>query len=225
MKVPHTIIWDWDSTLVDTYTLIRNAVLATQTAMNLPHESPEETARLNGLPRKITLPQRFPGREAEAEAIFEASLITQYDLFKSDPNVLQEIVISGAAETLKALHNMGIPMAVCSNKTSRMLNLEADMLGWRDYFVVLAGAQDVPFQKPDSRAALSVLARMNIPASQDVWFIGDTETDMRCARGAGLTAVLFDAPHITLANQTARDLADVQIDSLQGLLTYFDHKV
>jgi phosphoglycolate phosphatase len=63
-------------------------------------------------------------------------------------------------------------------------------LDWERYFGRLIGAQDAPVDKPDRAPVDLALAPSGLAAAPEVWFVGDTAMDMRCAHAAGCTAVL-----------------------------------
>jgi phosphoglycolate phosphatase len=79
---------------------------------------------------------------------------------------------------------------VLSNKTGRILRLEADHLGWTRHFQRLVGAGDAQADKPDPIAMRFALEGSGFTGA-DVWYVGDTALDMECAARAGCTAVLL----------------------------------
>lgn len=94
----------------------------------------------------------------------------------------------GVPEMLDALQERDIPTAILSNKDEEFtLTVVGRLLaGWR--FAVVRGARpDVPL-KPDPRAALEVADELGADP-EDVLYLGDTNTDMKTARAAGMYAV------------------------------------
>jgi phosphoglycolate phosphatase len=100
--------------------------------------------------------------------------------------------ILGAAELLAEAQQAGFHLAVLSNKTGRILRLEADHLGWTPHFKRLVGAGDAKADKPDPLAMQFALEGSGF-AGPDVWYVGDTALDMECAARAGCTPVLLGA--------------------------------
>jgi phosphoglycolate phosphatase len=53
------------------------------------------------------------------------------------------------------------------------------------------GATDAAFDKPDPAPVHKILADTGNAPSPNVWFVGDSISDMQCAHNAGLTPVLY----------------------------------
>jgi phosphoglycolate phosphatase len=99
--------------------------------------------------------------------------------------------LPGAADLLEHLAGRGIYLAVVSNKRGSYLRKEAAYLGWERYFSVLAGAGDAAKDKPArDHVDLALTAAGGLSAGPDVWFVGDTDIDLRCAHQASCIPVL-----------------------------------
>jgi phosphoglycolate phosphatase len=98
---------------------------------------------------------------------------------------------------LDALAELGVPLAVVSNKTGATLRQEAAHFGWTGRFTRLVGAGDASADKPAAAPVLMALAALGVPAGADAWYVGDTAMDMQCAANAGCHAVLL---HTDLAH-------------------------
>jgi len=94
----------------------------------------------------------------------------------------------GMAELLDALEARGIALAVLSNKphaaTERCM---ARFFGKWTWTVIL-GQQEGRPRKPDPAGLFEILRRTGITPGETV-YLGDTDTDMRTAVGAGVFAV------------------------------------
>ena len=94
----------------------------------------------------------------------------------------------GMAELLDALEARGIALAVLSNKphaaTERCM---ARFFGKWTWTVIL-GQQEGRPRKPDPAGVFEILRRTGITPGETV-YLGDTDTDMRTAVGAGVFAV------------------------------------
>ena len=93
----------------------------------------------------------------------------------------------GAMETLSALKNMGIQIAVVSNKSYAGVRRLAEQLSIDAHIDLMLGADNVSFRKPDARLYTETIAP-HLPDScgHHVLMVGDTESDLRFARNAGL---------------------------------------
>jgi phosphoglycolate phosphatase len=186
MTRPTAILFDWDNTLVDSWAVIHAALNECFAAMDKPLWTREETeAKVRGSLRD-TFPDMFGPRWPEAEKHF-------YDAF-GRLHIEQLTPLPGAAELLRELSESGIYLGVVSNKRGSFLRLEAEHLGWHTHFKRLAGAGDCARDKPHRDHvdhALGLGSESPGPlAGHDVWFVGDADVDMLCAKNAGCHAVL-----------------------------------
>jgi phosphoglycolate phosphatase len=208
---PAAVLFDWDNTLVDSWAVIHAALNETFTAMDQPVWTREETeARVRGSLRD-TFPDMFAGRWQVAERIF-------YDVF-GRMHLEQLTPLPGAAELLRELNDAGIYLGVVSNKRGNFLRLEAEHLGWQTHFKRLAGAGDCARDKPHRDHvdhALGLGTENPGPvAGRDVWFVGDADIDMLCAKNAGCHAVLI-RPSAPAAGEFDMATPDLYFRDLTG---------
>jgi len=97
--------------------------------------------------------------------------------------------VAGAEALLEALAERHYYLAVVSNKTGRVLRLEANHLAWARYFTKLVGAGDAGADKPDAAPVRLALEGSEI-GPKECWYVGDTALDMECAANAGCRGVL-----------------------------------
>jgi phosphoglycolate phosphatase len=187
MTKPIAVLWDWDNTLVDGWAAIEAGLNAAFRAFSLP-----EWDRATVLARvRKSLPESFPpmfGAEWERarDIFYEAVRSCHLDVLRPMPGATDAIAAAGAIA----------PQAVVSNKQGALLRAEAAHLGWVPHFGTLVGAGDASADKPAAAPLLLALDRLGLPASPDVWYVGDTALDMQAARAAGCRAVLLgDASH------------------------------
>lgn len=95
---------------------------------------------------------------------------------------------AGVPEMLHALQARGIPMAVFSNKPDAdTKNVVAHFFPDIRWKVVRGQVEGVPV-KPDPSGALAVAEKLSVQPGE-VLYLGDTATDMHCARNAGMYPV------------------------------------
>jgi phosphoglycolate phosphatase len=178
---PRAIVFDWDNTLVDSWATIHEALVRTFTAMgHEPWTLAETKARVRHSLRDA-FPPLFGARWEEARKLY-------LDHFTSI-HIERLAPIAGAARLLVDAQKAGFHLAVLSNKTGRILRLEAEHLGWQHHFARLVGAGDASADKPDPAAMRYALEGSGFTGS-DVWYVGDTALDMECAARAGCIGVL-----------------------------------
>jgi phosphoglycolate phosphatase len=64
--------------------------------------------------------------------------------------------------------------------------------GWEDLFDVLVCGHDVPRRKPAPDMVLQALRTLGLAAGPEVWFVGDSTTDVIAAREAGVRAIFYN---------------------------------
>ena len=181
---PRAIVFDWDNTLVDSWATIHEALVLTFTAMGHEPWTLAETKMRVRHSLRDAFPKLFADRWEEARKLY-LDHFTAMHIERLTP-------ILGAAELLAQAQQAGFHLAVLSNKTGRILRLEADHLGWTPHFKRLVGAGDAQADKPDPVAMQFALEGSGFTGA-DVWYVGDTALDMECAARAGCTAVLLGA--------------------------------
>jgi len=95
---------------------------------------------------------------------------------------------AGIAELLDTLRESGTAIAVLSNKPHDMTTrVVAEILApWR--FASVVGARPGVARKPAPDAALWIAHEIQVPAER-IAYVGDTGTDMKTARAAGMFAI------------------------------------
>ncbi len=186
MQKPRAIIFDWDDTLVDTWGVVSNAINITLKHMGRAAWSDAEMRQNLGPPARVLFTRLFgEDRWAEADTVYiEAYQAGIKDHLRTHAQ---------AQEVLQLLKDNGIYLAVVSAKRGPILRQEAAHLGFDKFFSALVGAGDAKIDKPDAEAVRHALAGSGIAPGPDVWFIGDSMTDIISARNAGCTAILIES--------------------------------
>jgi phosphoglycolate phosphatase len=94
----------------------------------------------------------------------------------------------GIPELLSALKERGIRLAILSNKPHAFTRQIAAHYFPEGLFEDVRGAQEGAPRKPDPAAALGIAAAMGL-APETFLYLGDTNTDMRTGRSAGMFTV------------------------------------
>jgi phosphoglycolate phosphatase len=181
--LPKAILFDWDNTLVDSWSVIHAAM--NHTLVELGHEpwSRVEIEARARLSLRDSFPALFGAESPRAEKLF-------YDYFASI-HLSHLVALPGAGDLLEYLAARQVYLAVVSNKRGSFLRKEAAHLGWDRYFSVLAGAGDAVRDKPAlEHVELALASAEGVSAGSDVWFVGDTDIDLRCAHQASCIPVL-----------------------------------
>ncbi|MET8912200.1 HAD-IA family hydrolase [Micromonospora sp. NPDC004551] len=94
----------------------------------------------------------------------------------------------GVRETLEALHERGVRMAIATGKSGPRARSLLDLLGVLSLFDHVIGSDEVPRPKPAPDIVLRALDLLGIPPQQAM-MVGDAVTDLSSGRDAGVTTV------------------------------------
>jgi len=186
VRPPRAILWDWDNTLVDAWAGIAAGLNMVLAAYGKPVWTVTEArARIRGSVRDT-----FPGMfgqdwQRAADMLRESMQACHLDHLTLLPG--SEAALEAAAIW---------PMAIVSNKEGGILRREVAHLGWSARFGAVVGAGDASADKPHAAPIWHALAMIGVNPDRDVWYVGDTGSDMQAAHAAGCLAVLVgDAAH------------------------------
>lgn len=183
---PKAILFDWDNTLADTWPIIFHAL--TQTFQELGHEPwsfEEVKSGKRGIHRSLreSFPEIFGDEWQQAKDIYYRHFLE---------NHLKMIrKLPGSDAILESISEKEIYSAVVSNKTGPYLRLEVEHLGWGHHFMKVIGAADAIEDKPSHAPVHLALEGSGIKPGPDVWLVGDSETDLECARNAAIRPIIY----------------------------------
>ena len=181
MGPPEAILWDWDNTLVDGWAAMTAAANVAFAEFAMPAWTEAEMrARAVGSIRD-TFPGIFGADWRRAREIFLAAF--------AQVHVRELRAMLGAEAALAA--GAAWPQGIVSNKNGAYLRREVAHLGWDSHFSTVIGAGDAVADKPHPAPIWHALSTIGVQPGPGVWFVGDTESDMRAALAAGCTAVLL----------------------------------
>jgi len=127
LPLPRALLFDWDNTLVDTWTVIHHALNRTFAEMGHRPWTLDETRRRVRASARDSFPLIFGERAEEAAELF-------YRIFEAD-HLAKLRARAGAADLLAGLAARGdLYLAVVSNKRGHILRREAAHLGWDRFF-------------------------------------------------------------------------------------------
>lgn len=182
LQKPKALLFDWDNTLVDTWSIIHDALNVTLEAFQMTPWTMEETRARVARSMRDSFPGLFGDNWERAAEIF-------YGRFE-DIHLKNLNPLTGVADVLPRLKGEGYYLAIVSNKRGHILRTEIEHLGWGALFGRVVGADDAARDKPAPDPILLALEGSGVPASGRVWYAGDTAVDMETARAAGCVGVL-----------------------------------
>ena len=187
--MPEAIIFDWDSTLVDNWQSIANALNATLIQMGKAPWTVTQVRQNSKNSAREAFPRLF-GDQWEDALDFFYKAFQELHLTGIQP-------LAGAENLLQFLKEEGIYSGIISNKNGTFLRKEIKKLGWDKYFDNVLGATDLDVDKPSKEIIDTLLKQTQIPPSKSVWFIGDAIVDLECAYMANCTPILVETGLIT----------------------------
>jgi phosphoglycolate phosphatase len=185
------IVFDLDGTLIDTAPDLIDTLNVVFAREGLP-PVPYETARNligGGARGMISRGIAAEGRDvapAKLEQMF-ADFIAHY----TEHIVDRSRPFPGLHEALDELTARGDRFAVCTNKLERLSVLLLEKLNMADRFDVICGQDTFGIQKPDPEVLRRTIAAAG-GALQDAVMVGDSVTDIRTARAAGIPVIAVD---------------------------------
>ena len=184
ISLPRAVIFDWDNTLVDSWEAIGEAINYVRARYGQPTWTLPEIIRTCTRSARESFPDWFGDK-------WEAAFKDYYAYFDQVRARVGIHPTKGAPDLLTWLHQNNIPAMVVSNKSGDYLRQESAILGWNKYFLSIVGAHDASRDKPAREHADHALQLAGVKGGADVWFVGDSEADIACARNANLTPVLI----------------------------------
>lgn len=208
------IILDFDGTLADTQPIIIASIQHALRELHLPSRNDAECRTIIGLP----LVQCFVtlcGVDADTAERCAEVYRRVFDELNTDGTVR---LFPHVLETIKALHDRGLQLAICSSRGRPTLEGFVKTFRLEDYVSMVVSANDVEHHKPNPEPVQKILAALGIKPDEAV-VVGDASYDILMGRSAGCRTV-----GVTYGNQSAADLlaagADVLIDDFAQLLTH-----
>lgn len=182
----NALIFDLDGTLLDTLQDLADSGNAALAALGLP-EHPADAYRLFvGLGVAELVRRMLPeGRRDEANVHRTGALLmeeyTRRWNVKTRP-------YPGIPELLEALRALGLPLCILSNKPQDFTELTVREFFPGFPFAHVRGARPEVPNKPHPAGALALAQELGL-APGAMAFVGDSATDMKTARGAGMLPV------------------------------------
>ncbi len=181
-----TVVFDLDGTLLDTLADLGESMNEALADLGCPGHTLDAYRTMIGdgvleLARRALPPER---RDNETIAACVASMRRIYGGRwdrKTKP-------YAGIPEMLDGITTAAVPVAILSNKPHEFTEAIVERMLSRWRFAAVAGARNGVPRKPDPTAAIKIAEQLSVEPGRCL-YLGDTGTDMRTARAAGMFAV------------------------------------
>jgi len=208
------IVFDLDGTLADTAADIREALARALATEGLP---PVDLASvrlmIGGGPRLLVI--RALDRIGVDDDDERVSRLTEHfhAEYLEQRNELSQL-FAGVDEGLERMNLAGLKLGVCSNKPEDLCRLIVDNFDLGDKLDAIIGSGAGLPKKPDPAPLLHVIEKLGATPANTL-YVGDSETDVRTARAAGVQVALVTYGYtVRHAGQLG---ADVVVDSITEL--------
>jgi phosphoglycolate phosphatase len=217
LPFPKVILFDWHGTLVDTHEAMYLSIEEMLSQLDeldlIRHILPEEDAKTEDdekliryirifrhLHPKVLAEQRISrtdifevlfGDNEEANAIAHKAYDTCYKHHYGTVSPFQE----GMYDYLCYLKKLGIKIGVVTNRSSEFLAPELNKVDsgrWVDLFDITMGGNEAPRYKPAPHGLAHVIEQLGEDTDAQVWYVGDSLTDMVTATKAGVSSVFYN---------------------------------
>lgn len=173
------VIFDLDGTLLDTAKDLAAAVNYALAKHTLPTHTTQEVLDMVGNGVYVLIDLATPSSLTPAEKTAVLEDFRAYYM-KHMGDCTQEF--SGLGDVIEELRAHGIKLAVVSNKPDAATKALVSAYFLDAFLFVQGQLEEVP-RKPNPESTAMALAKLGV-APEDAIFVGDSETDVACARAA-----------------------------------------
>jgi len=184
------IVFDLDGTLIDSAPDVRAALNLLLAEEGRPQLSLPQVQDLVGEGATALIERAWAATGTAAAPDRVKPLVERYLAHYRACPADHTLVYDGVAELLEGLRARGDLLGICTNKPHRMTEIVLEALDLSRHFAAVLGG-DFPRRKPDGEHILETIRRMGAEG-RPALYVGDSITDVRAARNAGLPVVAVD---------------------------------
>ena len=192
------VLFDLDGTLVDSYNALAEAVNHARRMHGLHELSASRIKEFVG-----------DGMERLLQRAFERTDVPRsvQDAFESRYDEVccgESKVLADVEATLEGLAEIGVKMAVCTNKPTFFSKKILDFLELSRHFAAIVGPDLAGARKPDAKHLLVTLDSVHCDPVEAL-FVGDMPIDVRAARNSGMDVAVVATGSSTREQLTASE--------------------
>ena len=185
-------LFDLDGTLVDTAPDIHAAANQALTAFGHGPINLVLTRRFVGHGGRVLLERALDAQGVTDLSAQSTEAMYHHFLAAYDADIARSSKpYDGVVETLTRLRERKRPLAVITNKLEGLSEKLLRAIDMREYFAFVLGLDSLVEKKPHPLPVLHACERMDVRV-EEALFVGDSATDVGCARAAGCGIVCVD---------------------------------
>ena len=205
------VLFDLDGTLLDTVADIALALNRTMLEYGCNPLAESEVRRMIGRGSPILIERAAAAQGRSLDDAAQAAMLERFfhhygELEESNEDRARPY--PGAAESLHAVHHVGVRTAVVTNKQHRFADALLRRLGLAGWVDVVVGGDTCVRRKPDPQPLLFACESLQVPLSESL-MVGDSVNDVQAARAAGIPVVC-----VSYGYNEGRDPRTLDCDSL-----------
>jgi len=212
------VLLDLDGTLLDTVEDIAKALNRALAEMQFDALATADVRNMIGGGAPTLVARAVARLGAPVYAGAQARLLQRFDFHYGQLHQLNEShsrVYPGVAEGLRELHELGLRLAVVTNKTEPLAVELLHQLALSEWIDFVVGGESCPQRKPSPEPLLFACSALEI-GPHEALMVGDSVNDVVAARAAGIPVVCVAYGYNE--GRDTRDLAcDAFIESLAEL--------
>lgn len=185
----HAVIFDLDGTLIDSLPDVLSALNTVLADAGRRPVTIDEGKLMVGGGAEPLIERAF---DLTGGPVAPADIQIHVDAFSVNYQavpVRHTIIFDGVVPALEELASRGYRLGICTNKPHEAALTVLKALGLDRHFASCIGKAARPFNKPDRRHYVAVTEELGVVTANSV-YIGDSETDVKTARNAGVPIVL-----------------------------------
>ena len=181
--LPDAIFWDWDGTIVDSYQLLNKTHNSTLRSLGMPELKKGAFRDYFGKERMFIFSDIYGDQMESAIEIFQDKVIENSHMITP---------MEGVDDVMSFLQENFVTLGLVTNKRRCFVEKELEHTGFNKFLPIVVCAAEATQDKPYADPLLSAITQANMSTdNHEIWYVGDTETDLKCAINAGCKSIFI----------------------------------
>jgi len=178
----NTIIFDLDGTLLNTLDDLMDSLNYALSKYHYPTHTIDEVCFFVGSGIKVMIERALPKDVSNFEDVYH-TFLEHYEINKTNKTAPYR----GAIETIKKLSEMGLKMAIVSNKYQKAVEEICEPL-FGDYIHIMIGEQPGIQKKPSKDMVMLAIEKLHSKIENTI-YVGDSDIDVQTARNSNIPCI------------------------------------